>query len=232
LLRKEPGDRPDSAFVVARRLTDISQGGNGSFVKRVAEPAAPVTPPRGILEKPRSASLPASARRRKWLVPLLGGLLCLSLAWNVRSLDSEASGKQAEQLWIQAYHSGRAEMQEQAAKALGQLAPNSPQALDLLISALDDRSPAIRSTAIEGLTLAGTAARPAIGDLLRLQNSDENEFIRTKAALAIKAIRESKGQHFSGASLLFWALIMLVVAAGVVALTALRDEKKGAAETR
>jgi eukaryotic-like serine/threonine-protein kinase len=230
LLRKEPGDRPDSAFVVAKHLTEISQG-NGSAVRRTAEHVGPITPPRGLLEKPRSGTQPAPANRSRWLAPLLGGLLCLSLAWNIRSMDT-VPAKRAEELWIEAYHSGRSDMRDEAARALGQLAPNSPQALDLLIAGLSDQSSAVRSSAIDGLTLTGAAGRSAIGDLLRLERNDENLFIRKKATEAIKSIRAAKAESFSIASFLFWLLLIAVAAGAVVAFVALRNEKKGAPESR
>jgi serine/threonine-protein kinase len=214
LLQKEPENRPESAYVVAQRLTDVvSVAEGGSNVKTRTETPPVASIPRGVPAAPRPAAEDAMPGG-KWLVPLLGVLLFISVAWNIRSLALLAPSNPAEDLWIKAFQSGRPDLRGEAAQALGEIARDSPTAAQALTLALKDSNPTVRTAAIEGLTVAGGAARGASTELLRLQKSDENEQVRIKAGEALKTIQDSSEDEPGGSPIVFW-IVVFALAGGI-----------------
>jgi serine/threonine-protein kinase len=227
LLEKEPSHRPASAVVVAKRLTD-----NGSVTRTPSPKARPAdrptphstaSPPKGVLIPTRRSSshILDRAPRNKWFVPLLGVALVLSVAVNFRSMKTVAEKNRAEELWFEAFKGDHAELRNEAGRAIGELAKTSPAAADVLIEGLSDPRPGVRLSAIEGLEAAGPAARGATTALLKIQNTDDNDLVRRKAAELQKSILAlPEGEFAVLGTLVYWGLPLLVfagVAAAVIA---------------
>jgi serine/threonine protein kinase len=240
LLQKEPTDRPASAVVVAKRLTDLdgSETRTPTPRPRGAEtpmPQASATPPKGILVPVRLAtdSLEKSTRNR-WFMPLLCIALGLSVALNFRSIDTTTQKNRAEELWLEAFKSDNADLRTAAARALGEMAKTSPAVADKLVSALSDSQPRVRLSAIEGLEVAGPAARSATTALMKIQNNDDNDMVRRKAVELLKAIQatpEGVSDWFS--KVVYWGLAILIAAGvGFAAFVALRKPARTARSSR
>jgi eukaryotic-like serine/threonine-protein kinase len=240
LLQKEPSDRPASAFVVAKRLTDLDGTATRTPTPRprVAEPTSShstLSPPKGIVVPPRMvAEALQKSTRNKWLVPLLGLALILSVALNFRSMDTTIQKNRAEELWFEAFKSDRSELRIEAARALGEMAKTSPTAADALVGGLSDPRPAVRLSAIEGLEIAGPAARSAASPLMRIKNTDDNDFVRRRAGDLLANIQNSSGgMSLSIGALVFWALAILAVAGGAfAAFQALRNSTRAVRSSR
>jgi eukaryotic-like serine/threonine-protein kinase len=240
LLRKDPNDRPENALVVTDRLKEITPDlevvPSKSFA---AQSLASTSIPRGIPvtsrpltplpdEQGSGTTFRAVMERpvvKTWLAPILGALLCLSLAFNIRSVGSSFGGPQAEKLWAEALTSDQSSLREGAAKALGQLAPNSPAAVDALVSALSDVRAPVRSAAVDGLTAAGPAARQALPELIRLQNTDDNELVRRKAFELTRTFQGDAGGT-PIRSIIVWILGIVFVAAIVVVFMMTRNAQR------
>ena len=229
LLEKEPSHRPASAVVVAKRLTD-----NGSVTRTPTPRARPAdrptphstaSPPKGVvIPTRRSSHILDRSRRNKWLVPLLSMALVLSVAVNFRSMKTVAEKDRAEELWFEAFKGDHVELRNEAARALGDLAKTSPAATDVLIEGLADPRPGVRLSAIDGLEAAGRAARGATTALLKIQNTDDNDLVRRKAAELQKSIQAMpEGEVDVLGTLVYWGLPLLVVAGVATAvITAIR----------
>jgi eukaryotic-like serine/threonine-protein kinase len=209
LLQKDPTDRPESAHVVMQRLNEITPDLDVIPSRSLASQSLTTSPiPRGI---PVSGGRPATPLPddngsgatyrsimerplvKKWLAPVLAALLCLSLAFNIRSLGTSSNTSRAEKLWAEALTSDQSGLRDGAAKALGELARSSPSAVDALMAALGDVRAPVRASAIEGLAIAGPAAHQAMPDLIRLQNTDDNEQVRRKASALTTTFQGEKG---------------------------------------
>jgi eukaryotic-like serine/threonine-protein kinase len=233
LLQKDPNDRPEGAYIVAKRLTDIAEGIETAPTPartRGSQTTETTAAPRGIPVTPRNGV--PSTQQRKWLVPGLIAILCLSLAWNVRSFRVSSERQRSEDLWIEAFRSGKPELRAEAAKALGTLARTSPTALAALVSGLDDKPASARISAIEGLELSGAAGRSAVPDLLRVQRTDDSVNVQEKATFVARKIQESPDESSHGGSLLYWILALVVVAGAVVAFFSLRSDEKSPRNSR
>jgi serine/threonine-protein kinase len=216
LLQKDPSDRPASAVVVAKRLTDLdgSETRTPTPRPRTADSSTVqtnATPPKGILVPGRLAveSLEKSTRN-KWFLPLLCVALGLSVALNFKSM---AQKNRAEDLWVEAFKSDHAELRTDAARALGEMAKESPAALDTLVSALSDPQPRVRMSAIDGLEIAGPAARSATSALMKVQNTDDNDIVRRRAVDLLKTIQATPGgvSDWIGKAV-SWGLVLLIAA--------------------
>jgi HEAT repeat protein len=163
---------------------------------------------------------------KKWLVPVLAAVLCLSLAWNLRSLGTSLTGSRAEELWVQALRSDQSGLREGAAKSLGELARSSPTAANALISALSDIRPTVRTSAIDGLLAAGSVSRQALPELIHLQNHDDSEAVRRKAAEAAQAIQGEQRGMLEGHSSFAWVLAALFIAGIVVVFLMTRGTQR------
>jgi serine/threonine-protein kinase len=231
LLQKDPTDRPESAHLVIQRLNEVTPDLEVVSSKSlIAQAVATPTVPRGIPVASRPATpLPEGKRSgakfgafierpavKKWLAPALGALLCLSLAWNVRSLGFSFGQSRAEKLWAAALLSDQSALRDGASKALGELAQTSPSAADALVSALSDSRAPVRSSAIDGLASAGAAARQALPELIHMQNNDESEIVRRRAAEVTRTI-QGAGAGPSVRSTVVWAVAILFIA-GIVAV--------------
>jgi hypothetical protein len=234
LLQKEPTDRPASAFVVAKRLTDLDGSGTHTPTPRprAAETLgsqAALTPPKGIVAQGRlAADALDRSTRNKWLMPLVCVALGLSVALNFRAMNTVSQKNRAEELWFEAFKSDNAALRTEAARAIGEMAKTSPAAADTLVSALSDPRPAMRLSAIDGLELAGPAARSATTALMRVQNTDDNDLVRRKAVDVLKRIQgTSEGASAGIGTFLYWGLA-IVVGAGiaVVAFVTLRKPQR------
>jgi len=247
LLQKDPDDRPESASVVIQRLNDVTPDIEVAPPKsRLAQTLAAPAVPRGIPIAPRPATPPSSSQRsafslgtfmerpvvKKWLAPVLGALLCLSLAWNIRSLGSSLGQSRAEELWAQALLSDQSNLREGAAKALGELARTSPTAVNDLVSALSDVRAPVRSSAIDGLTAAASAGRNALPELIHMQNNDESELVRRKAFEATRAIQGTAESASGGHSAFIWILAILFVVGIVVVFLMTRGAERAPRHSR
>jgi eukaryotic-like serine/threonine-protein kinase len=237
LLRKDPNDRPENAQAVIQRLKEITPDLEVVPSRSLASQSLASSPiPRGIPVSSRPATpLPdeqgsgttfrAVMERpvvKKWLVPVLGALLCLSLAFNIRSLGSSFGGSQAEKLWAEALTSDQSSLRDSAAKALGQLAQSSPTAVNALVSALGDVRGPVRASAVDGLTTAGPAARQALPELIRLANTDDNELVRRRAFELTRTFQgETGGTPIR--SIIVWILGIVFVAGIVVVFVMTRN---------
>jgi len=240
LLQKEPADRPVSAFVVAKRLTDLDGTATRTPTPRArtAETAAPqgtLTPPKGIVLPARLATEALEkSTRNKWLIPLVCVALGLSVALNFRAMDSSARSNRAEELWFEAFKSDHDQLRSEAARAIGEMARTSPSAADRLVAALSDSRPGVRLSAIEGLENAGPAARSATSALIRIQNTDDNEMVRRRAVDLLKTLHSgSEGVGASIARFVYWTLAIVVGAgAAIVAFVALRKPARTVRSSR
>ena len=219
LLQKEPTDRPASAFEVAKRLTDLDGSSTRTPSPRartIDKPSSHSTPspPKGVVVPTgRAAEILEKSRRNKWLVPLLSVALVVSVAANLRSIDTAAEKNRAEELWFEAFKSDHAELRTEAARALGDMAKTSPAAVDVLVEGLSDPRPAVRLSAIDGLAAAGPAGRAATTPLMRLQNTDDNDFVRRRAGELLASMQgKSVGTLSKTGSLIYWGLGIVVVA--------------------
>jgi serine/threonine-protein kinase len=222
LLQKEPADRPASAYVVAKRLTDL----DGSATTRtptprprtVESPAALTTstPPKGIVVPTRGAAdaLQKSARNR-WVMPLICVALALSVLLNFRSMDTAIQKNRAEELWFEAFKSDQHDLRSQAARALGELARTSPAAADALVSGLNDPRPSARLSAIEGLEVAGPAARSATSALMKVQNTDDNDLVRRRAVDLLKTLQGNSESASTGMGTIVYWIVAIVIVAGI-----------------
>ncbi|HEV3299544.1 MAG TPA: protein kinase [Planctomycetaceae bacterium] len=224
LLQKEPTDRPASAFEVAKRLTDLDGTPTRTPTPRPRAAESPsslstLTPPKGIVAQGRlAAEALERSTRNKWLIPLICVALGLSVALNFRSLDSTVQKNRAEELWFEAFKSDRTELRNEAARAMGEIARTSPAAADKLVEALADPRPIVRLSALEGLENSGPAARSATTALMRVQNNDDNDFVRRKATELLKTIQGSpEGVSASIGTFLSWS-IAIVVGVGIAAV--------------
>ncbi|HET6327590.1 MAG TPA: protein kinase [Planctomycetaceae bacterium] len=240
LLQKEPSDRPATAFVVAKRLTDLDGSETRTPTPRPHGSASPasqatLTPPKGILVSGRlAAEALERSNRQKWVMPLLCVALALSVALNFRSIDTTTQKNRAEDLWFEAFKSDRPELRSEAAKAMGELAKTSPTVADKLVASLADSRPTVRLSAIEALETAGPAARSATTALMRIQNSDENDFVRRKAVDLLKVIQATpEGASDRIGRALYWGLAILIAAGiGFVAFVTLRKPARAARSSR
>jgi serine/threonine-protein kinase len=225
LLQKEPADRPASAYVVAKRLTDL----DGSTLTRTPTPRprtadAPAgqtipTPPKGIVVPARAAEALQKSARNRWVIPLICIALALSVALNFRSMDTSIQKNRAEELWFKAFDSDNPQLRNEAARALGEMARSSPAAADKLVVALSSLQPGVRLSAIEGLENAGPAARSATSALIKIQNNDDNEFVRRKASDLLKMLQANSEAASTGIGTVLYWLLAIVIVAGVVFLT-------------
>ena len=193
--RKEPTDRPESAFVVAKRLDRPRRLGHPHTDAGLAAPTLlPRTRrsrhPRGSCARPLAAEALERSTRNKWLMPLICRRFGLSVALNFRSLETVQKNR-AEELWFEAFKSDNAELRTDAAGRSGELAQTSPAAADTLVAALSDPRPAVRSSALDGLENSGPAARAATTALMRIQNTDDNDMVRRRAVELLKTIQAS-----------------------------------------
>ena len=139
LLQKDPNDRPESASVVIQRLKDVTPELEVVPSKsRIAQTLATPSVPRGIpiasrTATPQPSSQPSAVTFRtvmdravvkKWLAPVLGALLCLSLAWNIRSLGSSLGQSRAEELWVQALLSDQVGTSRRGGQSVGRVGPD------------------------------------------------------------------------------------------------------------
>jgi eukaryotic-like serine/threonine-protein kinase len=241
LLQKDPNDRPESAAIVIERLNDVGPDLEVVPAKaRVTQALATPTVPRAIpiaarpqTPVPQAPSTASGIRTimdqptvKKWLIPVLAAVLCLSLAWNLRSLGTSLGGSRAEELWVQALRSDQSGLREGAAKSLGELARSSPTAANALISALSDIRPTVRMSAIDGLLAAGSVSRQALPELIHLQNHDENEGVRRKAAEAAQAIQGEQRGIMEGHSSFVWVLAALFIAGIIVVFLMTRGTQR------
>jgi len=235
LLQKDPNDRPESAQVVMHRLNEITPDLDVIPSKSLAFQSSTTSPiPRGI---PVSGGRPATPLPdqgsgggatyrsimerplvKKWLAPVLAALLCLSLAFNVRSLGTSSSTSRAEKLWAEALASEQPGLRDGAAKALGELARSSPSAVDALMTALGDARAPVRASAVDGLALAGPAAHQALPELIRLENTDDSEQVRRKALELAATFQGEKGGSPIRSTLVWTLGIVFVVGIVVVFL--------------
>jgi serine/threonine-protein kinase len=247
LLQKDPNDRPESANLVIQRLNDVTPDLEVTPAKsRLTQAHATPAVPRGIPVAPRpltpvpgsdqsASTLRAILQRpivKKWLAPVLGALLCLSLAWNIRSLGSALGPSRAEELWARALLADQPELRQGAAKALGELAPTSSTAADALVAALSDLRAPVRSSAIEGLATAGSAGRQALPELIRMQNNDESEFVRRKAAEVVRTMQGETPGAPAGRSAFVWILAIVFVVAIVVVVFMTRTAERAPRHSR
>jgi eukaryotic-like serine/threonine-protein kinase len=247
LLQKDPNDRPDSASIVIQRLNEVSPDLEVVPAKtRAAQALATPTVPRAIpiaskpaTPLPKAPSTASGIRTvmdqpavRRWLIPVLIAALCLSLAWNVRSLGPSGGGTRAEELWVQALRSDQDGLREGAAKSLGELARSSPAAADALISALSDNRPTVRMSAIDGLLAAGPAGRQGLPEVIHLEKHDESEAVRRKAAQAVQMIQGERPGIVAGHWSFAWMLGVLFVAGIVVVFFATRGTQRVSRQSR
>jgi serine/threonine protein kinase len=216
LLQKDPSDRPASAVVVAKRLTDLDGSNTRTPTPRPRTADSSTaqtnsTPPKGIIVPGRLAvdSLQKSTRN-KWFLPMLCVALGLSVALNFKSM---AQKNRAEELWFEAFKSDNAALRTDAARALGEMAKESPAAVDTLVSALSDPRPGVRMGAIDGLETAGPAARSATTALMKVQNTDDNDMVRRRAVDLLKTIQATPAgvSDWIGKAV-SWVLVLLIAA--------------------
>ncbi len=214
LLKKEPSDRPESAFVVARRLKDVSP------VIEVTYPPPPEAERTTINREPKAVplsddsgqrSVETSKFERGWLVPVCISVVLLSLVWFLWSLVPKNSNNKAEELWIRAYKGNNAALSIEAARALGELVPSSSTALSTLREGLDDRRPEIRLETVRALGNAGASAEPAIPELVKLQRGDDTGELGFEAGKSLEAIRRSRDSHSSWTVYIGILVTMLVL---------------------
>jgi eukaryotic-like serine/threonine-protein kinase len=239
LLQKEPTDRPASAIVVAKRLTDLdgSETRTPTPRPRGSESASQhtATPPKGIVVPGRlAADVLERSSRNKWLMPLLCVALGLSVALNFRAMDTAAQKTRAEELWFEAFKSNHAELRNEAARALGEMAKTSPAAADKLVAALSDSQPGVRLSAIEGLENAGSGARSATTALMKIQNNEDNDMVRRKAVDLLKTIQATPvGITERIGKVVYWGLALLIAGGAVfVAFVALRKPERTVRSSR
>lgn len=240
LLQKEPNDRPESAYVVAKRLTDLDGTAAPTRTpppkQRVDTPPshATMTPPKGIVVPQRAAEALERATRNKWLMPLLWISLALSLAWNFHTAETSNEGRRAVQLWMEAFQNDNSQFRTEAARAIGELARTSPDAADTLVAGLSDPRPSVRLAALEGLEQAGPAARAALTPLMKIQNTDDNDMVRRKAFDLLATIQATPEPISAKVGRLFYWLVGLAVlgVALYFGFTTLRKPARAARSSR
>jgi HEAT repeat protein len=124
-----------------------------------------------------------------------------------------AQKNRAEELWFEAFKSDNAALRTDAARALGEMAKESPAAVDTLVSALSDPRPGVRMGAIDGLETAGPAARSATTALMKVQNTDDNDMVRRRAVDLLKTIQATPAgvSDWIGKAV-SWVLVLLIAA--------------------
>src|SRR5262249_10409873 len=91
--------------------------------------------------------------------------------------------------WIEQLKEGRwADQRWRAAQALGEMAPESRQAIPYLIEALGDKDDFVRWTAAGALARFAAEAEPAVGPLRELAGKDPDRAVRHAAQHALRAI--------------------------------------------
>jgi len=221
LLKKDPEQRPQNAYIVARRLKDVT-------------PMVEVTypPPAGIdripidEEEPMAAAAvaapkeppPALSYERGWFLPICVTVVLVSLVWGTVAFWPNSGANKAEELWIRTYKGNNLLMSTEAARALGELTEHSPTALNALIEGLDDQRLPIRVETVRSLGRAGSYAEDAIPHLSRIQQKDQSGELRYEAGKAIESIRASR-EGRSNWQVYVGAAITLAVLSGLFILS-------------
>lgn len=220
LLEKNPENRPSDATTVARKLQDIwHDAALGAETVDVAGPESPDLP-----AAPRAK--PAKGKAGAQPVWLLGGTVAVIFAllvWNLILLGKARQQSRAEALWIETFQSDDPPLRVAAARALGEIESNRDQSVELLQLGLSDPHVKVRLASISALGELGVDAKPAIGKLRRLQNTDANAQVRTAAAETIEMLHKTPAKP----SRWPYYLVGVLLLAGVGAFFAVRKRLSG-----
>lgn len=210
LLSKRIEDRPTSAANVAASLQSVSLtsfAGQPSSKSLAGEkrPPAKAAMPSPRRETKTVAGAPFTLMIVLAVAAFALGLLSVSL-WN-RNREL----RQAEDLWIEAFHSNDRPTRENAAIALGKLSVKSDRAFAALKAGLESTDDAQRVAAITGLGYSGSKGRTLVSRLHGLQKSADSQHVRIAAGTARQKILES--EETGGSSWLGWTLFLLLLCA-------------------
>ncbi len=205
MLQKQPGDRPSSAAAVHRRLEEISSIVIVDTKRRVSDIRVGNQPVGGPMESLRNRELDDTktvatpeteadipSHTSNWSAPVAVGIVAVVVIWLLSLFEPLPPSEAAEELWINAFQSGRTEeVRVEAAAALGVLSATSDKATDVLITALEgveSEPTAVRVAIVDAIGKVGYAARGETGSLRKLQKADPEEPVRIHAAEAITQI--------------------------------------------
>lgn len=211
MLAKEPENRPASAYIVARRLNEVTPHLEVTY----PPPAGEKLPlDREIIDPVPTAAAPkappqSSHFEQGWLLPICIGALLLMLGWTAWSWIRPAEVNQAEQLWVESFRGSNPSLSVEAAKALTKLGPKSPMIVKALTESLEDQRAYIREESARTLGNIGASAQRATSALGRVQKNDESGNVRAEAAKALELIRSARDERS------FWSVY---VGAGVTVL--------------
>ncbi len=208
LLSKSPEHRPATAADVSNRLNGIllpSRNGNHAEPMLFATQAAiastktvAIAAKKPIPESNSDWTVPTRSRPAAvtsgfpWVITVIALLFCSQL-WFLWT-QAATQLKQAEQIWIGLLESTDPQTQILAARALGKFDLLSPTAIGRLSSAATSPVLEVRLAALKSLTKHAAECRPIRAELIRIQKVDENNQVRTEAALAVEAIQRSSNQ--------------------------------------
>lgn len=201
LLAKEPEQRPESAYLVARRLNEVTPELHVTFpppaaaVERsMTEREQAVTPLAGTTVQRAAAKKPSSVEQG-WLLPFLIGAVLLMSVWFAWSWLGSRGANRAEELWVQTFRGSNPSMTAEASKALTELGETSPTAVKALVESLDDKRPFIREESARALGSIGAQAESATASLGRVQKNDESGEVRYAAGKALELIRSARDER-------------------------------------
>ena len=220
LLEKDAAKRPASAAEVAKELRAVTQTITvlpgrkpGRATPRVGN--QPVAMPSTDHDTALAPIAPAAAAPRApaWLGVAVA-LPLIAAVWSFHAWRQSAGElEQSESLWIAALSHNDLQVRRTAADSLGQLATRRPPALQALVAATRDPNALTRKAAVQGLAVAGAAARPYKSELIRIQKQDPEDDVRIEAGVAIERI-DSAPAATGGKTLPGLVTVLLVLAAG------------------
>ncbi|MGE3314108.1 MAG: protein kinase [Planctomycetaceae bacterium] len=221
LLAKEPEQRPESAYVVARRLNEVTPELHVTFPpppaeRTMTEREQAETPLAGMPAQ-RTVPKPSSVEQG-WLLPFLIGAVLLMFAWMAWTWLRPAAANRAEELWVQAFRGANPSLTAEASKVLTELGETSPTAVKALIEGLEDKRPFIREESARALGKIGAQAQSATTSLGRVQKNDESGEVRYEAGKALELIRAARDER-SYLSVYFGIGFTVLVLSGLFALS-------------
>ncbi|HVW01682.1 MAG TPA: protein kinase [Planctomycetaceae bacterium] len=193
LLEKDPEVRPKDAVEVGQRLQQI---GKRVEMKPARTPTSPpsmaVAPTRPVMDSTPTAPPAAPAAAPGFSLNLwtaCGALLfCVMFLWAFAAWAQMGLYSKSEALWVTTLNDANPVIREVAAKALGEIGYPARNAVPELIARLDDEDFRVRSAAVVALGKIGAGAKSAATPLKRVQQRDEQPFVRDEVSAALEQI--------------------------------------------
>jgi serine/threonine-protein kinase len=197
LLEKDPEVRPKDAVEVGQRLQQI---GKRVELKPTRGPASPaslaVAPTRPVMDStpaaPPAAGPTAASTFTLNLWIACGALLfCILFLWAFASWAQVGLYSRSEALWVKALNHTNPEVRLVAAESLGDLGYSARNAVTQLEGRLEDEDFRVRSAAVVALGKIGAGAKPAVHRLQRVQQRDDQPFVRDEVSAALDQINRA-----------------------------------------